>query len=412
MTVKLKTFVFAVVALFSASFAQADCAFTGAGSVKILSNDFAAINAVNAAAMECNSSSLSVTANQTKEHQDIQVEALTANPANFNAVVIANSSIVPLMTGGLIRPLNDLVAKYGSHLAPSQLVTIDGNIMAIAFMANAQHLMYRTDLLKAAGVAAPKTYEEILAAADAIRSAGLMQYPLTGTYKAGWNLGEEFVNLYIGLGGEFFESGTAVVAVNNDKGVAALNMMKQLTSYMHPDYLTVDSAIASPHLTQGQAAMGNIWGSRGSFVLDPAEQVGAVTGNMEFASAATIAGGSTPATTLWWDGFTLATNQTDEEAATAFQVMLEGADGEMVRANNDLAVWLDPAYDPQPASAGVFASAAAGAQSYPMLPYMGILHTAFGSNIADFLQGKESAEQTLTDITDAYTAGAKEAGFL
>jgi len=47
-----------------------------------------------------------------------------------------------------------------------------------------------------------------------------------------------------------------------------------------------------------------------------------------------------------------------------------------------------------------------------MLPYMGILHTAFGSNIADFLQGKESAEQTLTDITDAYTAGAKEAGFL
>ena len=164
---KLKTFVFAVVALFSASFAQADCAFTGAGSVKILSNDFAAVNAVNAAAMECNSSSLSVTANQTKEHQDIQVEALTANPANFNAVVIANSSIVPLMTGGLIRPLNDLVAKYGSHLAPSQLVTIDGNIMAIAFMANAQHLMYRTDLLKAAGVAAPKTYEEILAAADA-----------------------------------------------------------------------------------------------------------------------------------------------------------------------------------------------------------------------------------------------------
>ena len=92
--------------------------------------------------------------------------------------------------------------------------------------------------------------------------------------------------------------------------------------------------------------------------------------------------------------------------------MLEGADGEMVRANNDLAVWLDPAYAPQPASAGVFASAAAGAQSYPMLPYMGILHTAFGSNIADFLQGKESAEQTLTDITDAYTAGAKEAGFL
>jgi len=115
---------------------------------------------------------------------------------------------------------------------------------------------------------------------------------------------------------------------------------------------------------------------------------------------------------MWWGGIVIATNQSDEEAEVAFQVMLEGADSEMVRANNDLLVWLDPAYDPQPATVGVFASAAGGAPSYPMMPFMGLLHTAFGSNIADFLQGKESASQTLTDISDAYTAAAKEAGFL
>ena len=160
-----------MLAVFATSIAQAECAFEGSGSVKILSNDFPAVNAVNAAAMECNSGSLTVTANATTEHQDIQVEALTANPANFNAVVIASSSIVTLNSSGLIRPLNDLVAKYGSHLAPSQLATIDGNIMGIAFMANAQHLFYRTDILEAAGVAPPKTYEEFIAAAEAIRSA-------------------------------------------------------------------------------------------------------------------------------------------------------------------------------------------------------------------------------------------------
>ena len=111
-----------------------------------------------------------------------------------------------LTQAGLIRPLNDLVAKYGSHLSPSQLATIDGNIMGIAFMANAQHLFYRTDILEAAGVAPPKTHEEIIAAAEAIRSAGLMQYPITGTYKAGWNLAEEFVNLFMGTGGEFLRT--------------------------------------------------------------------------------------------------------------------------------------------------------------------------------------------------------------
>ena len=279
-----------------------------------------------------------------------------AQPANFNVVICANSSIVPLLNGGLIRPLDDLVAKYGSHLAPSQLVTVDGKIMAIAFMANAQHLMYRSDLLEAAGVAPPGTYEEVIAAAEAIRSAGLMQYPLSGTYKAGWNLGEEFVNLYVGLGGEFFEPGTAVAAIQNEKALAALDMMKRLTSYMHPDFLTFDLDLVAPQLLQNQIAMANLWGSRGGAILDPANAAEGVAGNIALAAAAAIGGGSIPAATLWWDGLTIATNQSDEAAETAFRVMMEAVDAEMVRANNEKAVWLDPAYNPTPASAGVFAT--------------------------------------------------------
>ena len=34
--------------------------------------------------------------------------------------------------------------------------------MAVAFMANSQHLMYRADVLKEIGVEPPKTYEEML----------------------------------------------------------------------------------------------------------------------------------------------------------------------------------------------------------------------------------------------------------
>jgi hypothetical protein len=47
-----------------------------------------------------------------------------------------------------------------------------------------------------------------------------------------------------------------------------------------------------------------------------------------------------------------------------------------------------------------------------MLPHHGLLHTAFGDNIADFLQGKESAEQALSDIEAAYMTAAKEKGFV
>ncbi len=53
-----------------------------------------------------------------------------------------------------------------------------------------------------------------------------------------------------------------------------------------------------------------------------------------------------------------------------------------------------------------------GARPYPMLPYMGLLHTALGDNLAEYLQGNESAEQALADVTAAYTTAATEAGFL
>ena len=43
---------------------------------------------------------------------------------------------------------------------------------------------------------------------------------------------------------------------------------------------------------------------------------------------------------------------------------------------------------------------------------MGAMHGAAGAEIADFLQGNESAEQTLADIEAAYIAAAKEKGFL
>ena len=57
-------------------------------------------------------------------------------------------------------------------------------------------------------------------------------------------------------------------------------------------------------------------------------------------------------------------------------------------------------------------SASGGASPYPMLPWMGALHGTLGAEIADFLQGNESAEQTLADVEAAYTAAAKEKGFL
>ena len=71
----------------------------------------------------------------------------------------------------------------------------------------------------------PKTYEEMLAAAKMIRDKGIMEN-FGGAYAAGWNLATEFINMYLGHGGEFYKTGTAELTINNDKGIATLKMIE------------------------------------------------------------------------------------------------------------------------------------------------------------------------------------------
>ena len=389
----------------------AGCGISG-GSIRILSNDFPALHAVIDAAEKCAGGGVTFTKTQTKEHRNIQVAALTANPAEFTSAIVANSSIVPLLNDGLIRPLDALVAKHGRGLKKHQLITINGKIMAVAFMANAQHLYYRKDILARAGVGVPTSYDEVLSAANAITAKGIMQYPFAFNTKKGWNLGEEFVNMYLGYKGQLFKPGSAVASVNNAKGVAALKMIKSLTIYSNPDFLTFDSNATQALWEGGKLALATMWGSRGGTILDDKGSTSKITSNTVLAGAPTVGGGSTPATTLWWDGFTIAKNISDKDAKATFIAMMKGISTEMVRANNDAAVWLIDGFVPGKAATGVSASASAGATPYPMLPYAGLLHNALGSELSEFLQGKESAQQALSDVEAAYTASAKEKGFL
>ena len=381
------------------------------GRVSIVGNEFPAIHAVADGAKVCSGGD--VKANLTADHQKINVAGMTGNPAEYTSAIIANSSIVALMNEDVIRPLDDLVAKHGQSLKPNQLIKINGKIMAVAFMANAQHLVYRSDILEKAGVQPPTSYEDMLAGAEAIRSQGLMQYPLGGAYKAGWNLAQEFTNMYIGHGGAFFKPGSAEVSINNAAGVATLEMLKALSGYMNPDFLTHDSNATSAEWKAGNVAMMNMWGSRMGPLKDSEQATAEVVATTTLGAPMTVGGGATPATTLWWDGWTVAKNISDADAEATFIAMMNGInpdrlDDEMA----PLAVWLIDGYEPTPAAVGVFAAANMNATPYPMLPYQGLLHTALGAEIVDFMQGKESAEKALADVEAAYTAAAREKGFL
>ena len=159
--------------------------------------------------------------------------------------------------------------------------------------------------------------------------------------------------------------------------------------------------------------MYNGWGSRTAGIIDPeGAALPEVRENSAFVSAPLVGGGAVPATRLWWDGFALAKNISQEDAEASFQVMMHALSPDLLEEHSTEAVWLIEGYEPTPASAGVIATVQAKALPFPMQPYMGLLHTALGDNLSEFLQGQESAEQALADTTNAYETAAKEGGYL
>ena len=225
-----------------------DCGPEGQ-SIRILGSDFPAIQAIaNTAQALCGDAASEFTVTLRDDTRDMMNQAQTPNPAQYTSVIVANSTLTQLMNDGLVRPLNDLVEAYGENIQPSQLITIEGNVMAVAFMANSQHLFSRMDILEEVGITEPPaTVEEVLAAAEAIREAGIMEHPIV------MNASNLF---YFGHGGQLFEPGTAQPNINNETGVATLETMAALAEYAHPDYLSHASNETQGIWEAGQAALG------------------------------------------------------------------------------------------------------------------------------------------------------------
>jgi multiple sugar transport system substrate-binding protein len=387
--------------------AMATCSFENTVPLKSLTAGFEAWKSATSAMAECGN----FTPELDQEFATKQAAAFGANPSLYQIGGVANETIVPLINGGLIRPLDELVAEYGQNLQPNQLIKVDGKIMAIAMMVNTQHLMYREDIFTELGLAVPTTYDEVLKVAEAIKASGKVEYPLGGTFKAGWNLGEEFVNMYFGLN-PVMVNADGTPAVNNADGIKTLEMLKALTAYMDPEYLTSDSTFVQQQMQQGKIAMANLWASRGGAMDDAAESQ--VVGKVNGAAAPLVVVGGAPATTLWWDGIVIAANITDEEAEAAFKVAVEGLDTEMVTAHNDDAIWLIPGYVPGRLAGGAIATATATPvpPSYPSTTTMGLMHSALGNQLQAYFTGEKSAADTLAAVEADYTAAAKEAGVL
>lgn len=389
----------------------AACSVQGSGEVNVLMNFFPTTEVLDAAMKACATDTLKVVNKLSPDHKVELVQAFGATSSPFDAAHVTNSSITQLQAKGLVQPLNDLVEKYRDTYAiePGMEIKFGDDIMAIAFMANAQVFYYRKDLFEKHGIAVPKTWDEVLAAAEKLKGDPEIQFPFAAAYASGWELGNDFLDIFIGKGGTLVDPATGEAAFNSPEGLATLDLMQKLYANMSPNALTIDFGGVKQQLQQSQVGMAFLWGDLAASMDDPKESK--VVGKIGLAAAPAAADGGPAATLFWWDGFAIPKNL-DGDRDVVFQTLMESLKPEVVEANNDTTLWLRSNYKPGPYSEAVTASVEAGAEPYPMTTSAELAHAALGENIGDFLAGKESAQQALDDAARVYRQSAVDAGLL
>jgi len=211
----------------------------------------------------------------------IDVELTAVAEDQFNQILTSNAAAgdLPDVMGGIplgqIRTLSsnelidtgavsEVIDSLGSDtFSESALeLTSDGDTpLAVPSESWVQLLLYRKDLFDAAGLAAPQTYDDVLAAAEALDSSDVAGF--VGANVAGDAFTEQtFEEIGLGNGCELVDD-NGEVTFGSDECVEAMDFYGTLlTDYSVDGAQDVDTTRAS--YFAGQAAM-TIWSS---FILD------------------------------------------------------------------------------------------------------------------------------------------------
>ena len=386
------------------------------GDINLVGSSLPAIQHMARAAEVCSQRGLKVSFKVTpRAPTEVERAFGSSGRSPFDAAVISAGVFSNLYSRRQLASMTDLVDKYASRykLEERMLVRVNGEVMALAFMQNTQNLVYRQDLFDRHRIAVPTTYGQMIQAAATIRAAEPeLVFPIAQGFGKGFDAGVEFTNILAGLGGRYFEAGSAKPAFQSALGVAAVQTMRSVLPFMSPNALAMNTDDVMNQLQQGKAAMGVLWASRASRMDDPVASK--VVGKMAFAAAPAVQPGGPSASHLWWDGVAMPRNAGGGAARreSTFHVLMEMLSEDTMRAGNDLAIWVRSTYRPGRFGAGVALAQKAGAVAWPAEPFFSLAMGEVGKALPDALKGERSVADVLAAAASAYQRAAVEKGFI
>lgn len=215
-----------------------------------------------------------------KQHPNIRIKFTPTNPPDYNAVLrtqLTGGTGPDLMyvrsykvgqdlfADGYLEPLTDLLPTLQENFSVGSLEawSLNGTPFAIPFMAVSHGIYYNVDLFRKHSIEIPQTWEELLAAAQKLKDAGVI--PFANGSKDEWDMNEiVFMNLlpnFIGGREARLEYETGQVPFNDAKMVSAFKALSDLAPFLPTGQEGVSYYDAQQLFLLGRAAMffGGSW---------------------------------------------------------------------------------------------------------------------------------------------------------
>ncbi len=176
---------------------------------------------------------------------------------------LGGAELKSYVDGGYLVPIDDLwnELNYG-NLIPKPLanaVTIEGHHYTIPLNMHVQNILYyNKKLFKELGLKPPKTYEELIQVAKAIKKARPKMYPLALGTKEKWEAAFVFDSILLEVGGPeyYVKLYKGEINVKKDPNFKkALEMFKELIPYIYPYHSTLTWDESCGLLVSGDSAM-------------------------------------------------------------------------------------------------------------------------------------------------------------
>ena len=263
---------------------------------------------------------------------EMRLAASSTGVSPYDIVFGSDAFIGELASLGWLMPLNDLIAEYSDAYdlgdmadAMYAAASVGDNRYGIPVNVNTQVFMYNTELLEAAGVEPPQTYDDVVAVCNsgALTDAGAdMSFGIV--VSAGWAWRIEWVNIFGSYGGKTLAA-DLMPAFNNEAGVAGLDkLMEVVDACLGEEGILLSTDDVQAGVANGSIAMAHLWSSRAAMMDD--EDLSDVIGIIEFAPALYATADTSTRGAIPWADFIAIPATSDIDKDLLFRIAMETAD--------------------------------------------------------------------------------------